>query len=187
MPKINIPVSMDAKFLAKMANLAEGWGSETLPEVGQTFSFLTKDLIAVDNALIAYPAAYLAHCKEQKLEAIASIRKTKELVGPNGLVLDDKTSIRLSAAALALVIDQTRTDYRWEISRGNFMTLPRNTVLGLAVASVNHVQACFDTVYTHTTAVQAVALDPEAPDAYVDMEEKVATLASIDITQGWPV
>lgn len=181
MPKITIPATMDAEFLASTAALNDGWGVD-----GTKFSFLTKDLLKVDQALTDYPAAYLARRKAQKLEEIATIRKTKELLGPNGLVLDDKTSLRLSAAALTLIIDQARQSYRWELSRGVFMTLPRNTVLGLAVAATNHVQLCFDNVYNHTTAVQAVTLDPEAEEPYEDLLAKLEILDAIDITVGWP-
>lgn len=181
MPQLNIPDYIDTEFLAELASLGASWG--TLPsEEPNTVAlvFITERLDDVEAALAAYPEAYLAKRKADRLEEVAAIRRVKETHGPSGLTLDLQTIVRLNAAATGLLVDQSRQSVRWEISRGNFVELPRNTVLGLAVASVNKVQACFDTVYEKTQLIQAVSI------VEGDLLAALAELNAIDIDSGWP-
>lgn len=183
MPQIVIPSSINTTFLAKLANLDGRWGREDDTPTTQIFGFMTMDIDAVEKALADYPAAYLAHRKNQKLEDLAAVRKTHEMNGPQGIYLDDKTVQRLTAAAVGLMIDTTRETVRWEMQRGVFATFTRTQVLGLAAASVGHVQACFDNVSTKTELINNIALDLENP---TPLDTALDRLEEIDLTTGWP-
>lgn len=56
-------------------------------------------------------------------------------------------------------------------------------VLGLAAASVGHVQACFDNVSTKTELINNIALDLENP---TPLDTALDRLEEIDLTTGWP-
>lgn len=178
MPQINIAKNIDAEFLAKLAVLGNAWGS-VMNENDQTFAFETLKFDAVEQALEDYDEQYLYHRKMQKLDDLANIRKTYELNGPQGIVLDDKTVQHLTAAATGLLIDTARESVRWEISRGVFVTFSRAQVLGLAALSVGHVQACFDNVFAKTELIKAITLT-------TDLETALSELEEIDLTTGWP-
>lgn len=183
MPQVQIDTIIDANFIAQEANLGNNWGTYIDGQNNKQFTYMSYDTDAVEQALNEFPTNYLEHLKAQKLEQLADVRRTKEVWGPNGIYLDDKTVSRLTAAAVGLLIDQGRASVRWEMNRGVFTTIPRNNVLGLAVASVNHVQACFDTVYDKTQLIQAVTLSENTLAA---LEVAIAELEAIDLTTGWP-
>lgn len=183
MPQIQITPIINPEFIAKEASLGNNWGTHIDSQNNTQLTYMSYNTDAVEAALANFPTAYLSHLKLKKLEALADVRKTKELLGPNGLTLDDKTISRLTAAAVGLLIDQNRESIRWEMSRGSFVVLPRNTVLGLSVAAVNHVQACFDTVYDKTQIIQAVTLLEDTLEGLADAIEE---LNGIDLTTGWP-
>lgn len=180
MPQIQIDKDIDAHFLARLAGLEAAWGTEHMGD-HQMFVFQTNKMDAVEQALLDYPEAYLAHRKHMKLEHLALVRREKELMGPLGLTLDDKTVARLTAAAVGLQLNPERTEIRWELSRGNFTLLPRDNVLGIALQAFEHVQSCFEYVYSKTLEIQAVALSEE-----VTLEIALDNLEAIDIKTGWP-
>lgn len=186
MPQLTLSNSIDAAFLAQLANLGKAWGSQANPDgTTQQFAFETIRFDAVEAAIEAYPLAYLEHAKTKKLEEIADIRRVKEIQGPMGLALDDKTVARLTAAATGLMIDQTMTGIQWEVTRGNFTTMPREIVLGLAVQAVRHVQACFTRVSVLTNLVKAVGLDHQIAPLEA-LEDSIEALDTLDINSGWP-
>lgn len=189
MPQVTIPTSMDADFLAELAGLDNAWGVITTDgEEGtvRQLMFMTADLLDVDEALIAYPAAYLTYRKSQKLEELASHRKVYELLGPNGLTLDQTTIVRLNAAATGYIINPLLGSLQWEVTRGTFTELTKEAVFGLALNSMAQVQACFLNVYNKTQLIQAVELDEEAEDQYAALEAALAILDAIDLTADWP-
>ncbi len=183
MPQVQIDPIINPEFIAKEANLGNNWGTYVDTQNNKQLTYMSYNTDAVELAITNFPTSYLDYLKIQKLEELAAVRKTKEVWGPNGLYLDDKTISRLTAAAVGLLIDQARESVRWEMSRGTFMILPRNTVLGLAVASVDHVQACFDTVYDKTQLIQAITLTANTLAA---LETATTNLNAIDLTTGWP-
>lgn len=184
MPQINIPKSIDTQFLAHIGNLEKRWGSaENTDGLTQTFEFFTGDTDAVELALAEYPTKYLDHRKTQKLVHLSLIRRDKELNGPQGLRLDDKTVQRLTAAAVGLLIDTGRLTVRWELTRGVFMTFTRDQVLGLAALSVGHVQDCFDVVFAKTEMIKAITIDDQDP---TPLQTALAALDAIDLNTGWP-
>lgn len=169
-----IPSHVEPLFLKQLAGISQPWGfGPTEDEAWNVARVVPESKDALLDALARYDAELLDREKRARLEDLAAIRRENEVVGPNGLTLDDKTVARLTAAAVGLMIDQSRQEVRWEITRGQFVTMPRDTVLGLAVAAVNRVQACFDRVSDLTDAIMA------APD--------LAALEAINIETGWPV
>ena len=181
--QITIPSYIDIQFLANKVGMSTNWGYLAVPDTPDmvTIEVPASYYSAIEAALLTYDVDYLAYRKNKRLEDVAAVRRVKELAGPNGLTLDDKTIARLTAASLGLLIDETRQSLNWELQRGVFVELPRNTVLQLAVGAVNKVQACFDTVKTKTIAIKAIELvDFESLDAALD------ALAAIDIESGWP-
>lgn len=181
MPAINIPNTWDASFLAELAHLGDGWGVTPSDNPAEMkLSFFNPDVTVVENAIAAYPAAYLAHVKSEKLDHLAKKRYIEEQKGPSGLTLNDKTIARLTAAALSLLIDTNKASVNWKLDVGNFITLPRAHVLGLAVNSVNHVQNCFDHEEYVSEAIFAVTLDD-------GLEAALEALNAIDVNHGWPI
>lgn len=179
MPQINISTEIDTEFLAKLAGLENAWGATNVSESIQSFAFLAKDIDSVERALTEYDEAYLSHHKRLRIEELASKRKIQELKGPQGLVLDDKTVLRLLVKCRDLERYPNKTGVRWEVSRGNFQFLPREVVLGIADTAVNTIEACFENVFQLTEAINAVSIETTLKDA---MEE----LYNIDIDSGWP-
>lgn len=188
MPQIVLPNIIDAGFLAKSAGLGNAWGAAPNPEdpTTQIFAFETLKFNDVEAAISSFPVDFLAHKKRNVLEDIATKRVTEELKGPMGLKLDDKTVARLTAAATGLMLDPTILSIQWELTRGNFVTLSRETILALAVSSVRHVQACFNHVATLSASVSDVTIDEDNPDQLEDLVVKIDTLNNIDIMSGWP-
>lgn len=183
MPQITIPLAIKADFLANMANLGNSWGTTPDNLQTQTLAFLSKDIDAVEEALENYPQAFLAHFKNQKLEDLADIRRVEELKGPNGLVLDDKTVLRMLAAVRYLEKHPEKLYYNWELTRGTFVQLPRELMLGLEDLSTEMVIACFDNVKVLTEQIMAVQLSENSIPALLSAMDEIN---AIDLTQGWP-
>ena len=183
MPQITIPLAIKADFLANMANLGDSWGTTADNLQTQTLAFLSKDIDAVEEALENYPQAFLAHFKNQKLEELADIRRVEELKGPNGLVLDDKTVLRMLAAVRYLEKHPEKLYYNWELTRGTFVQLPRALMLSLEDLSTEMVIACFDNVKVLTEQIMAVQLSENSIPALLSA---MAEINAIDLTQGWP-
>lgn len=179
MPQINIKNSIDASFLAKLAKLGDAWGAVPHGLEEQTFSFMSMNIDAVEQALEDYDAAYLAHQKTLRLEALADKRRIEELKGPGGLTLDDKTVLRLTAKALDLTRHPEKESVRWEVTRGNFAEFPRDMILGIADQATAHVESCFEIVYLKTEAIKAVELT-------TTLDVALSELYNIDINSGWP-
>lgn len=181
MPAINIPSNWDAHHLASLAGLKEAWAVGPAEEEGEViFSFISSNVLPVEQAIEDFPLANLNKRKAEKLHQIAVKRYEEEQRGPSGLTLNDKTIARLTAAALSLVIDPDKASVNWKLDAGNFVTLPREHVLGLALSSVNHVQNCFDHEEDLTADVMAITLDTMTYDAALQ------ALDAIDINNGWP-
>lgn len=180
--RLEIPKSYDVNFIERIAQIKPlAWGFT--PGLGTTneIMFDASKTDAVINTIENYPALWLAEQKNRKLEALAAERRKYEIQGPNGLILDDKTIARLTAAAVGLMINTNRTEVTWEVSRGVFTTFPRAIVLGLAAAAVEHVQACFENVAAKTALIKAVSLG-----AGTSLEDALASLDAIDLTTNWP-
>lgn len=189
MPQIIISNSYNTAFLAKKAGLGNAWGSMINPEDPtntQIFAFETNKFTAVEAAMASFPVDYLAQKKLDRLEQLAEKRATEELKGPMGLKLDDKTVARLTAASTGLMLDQSILTIKWEITRGVFVTLSRETILQLAVLAMRHVQACFNHVADVTNVINAIDLDPEL-DALEALDAALEDLLNVDISTGWPV
>lgn len=107
----------------------------------------------------------------------------EELKGPNGLVLDDKTVLRMLAAVRYLEKHPEKLYYNWELTRGTFVQLPRELMLGLEDLSTEMVIACFDNVKVLTEQIMAVQLSENSIPALVSA---IAEINAIDLTQGWP-
>lgn len=187
MPIKQIATDIDEKFLSRLANKPdETFGKHNDPTFGLVLSYRSEDTDAFEVALGLYPEAKLQAAKLEKLEDLAAERRRRELNGPAGLILDDKTIMRLTAIALDLHVYTEKESVEWEVSRGIFQTFPRATILAIAAASVNHVQNCFATVKSKTTDIMAVSLDEEAASPIVALSMAISELNSIDLTTDWP-
>lgn len=187
MPIKQIPVNIDEKFLSRLANKPdETFGKHNDPTFGLVLSYRSEDTDAFEIALGLYPEAMLQSAKMQKLDELATERRKHELNGPQGLILDDKTIMRLTAIALDLHVYTEKESVEWEVTRGVFQTFPRAVILAIAAAAVNHVQACFLTVKDKTTDIMAIELDAEAPSPIVGLANALAQLNVMDLTTGWP-
>lgn len=175
-----IPRFLESDLLKELANISDNelWGF-SLQTNGVTLMFKPERQADVEAALTNYDSAYLSRKKLEKLEELATIRREKELKGPMGLVLDATTVANLTGAATGLMLDPTIESINWEVSRGVFSTLSRETVLSLAVGAFKHRQACFNTVFQLTQQINAINLDN-------GLTEALMQLADIDLTTGWP-
>lgn len=181
--RMTIPAYINAPFLRSLTTIGSGlWGFGPDASGNQNITFEPQHLDSVLEQLELYDAAWLESKKKQKLEELANVRREKEVLGPNGLYLDDKTVARLTAAAVGLMINTTRQSVTWEVTRGNFQVFSREVVMGLAAQAVEHVQACFENVATKTAEIKAVTLGTE--EGALDVA--LAQLEAIDITSGWP-
>ena len=178
---LTIPAYINTGFLKNLCDLGPNpvWGASTGPGETNTIVFDAAYLSEVTSVLENYDAEWLAYAKKQKLEELAIVRAQHEQKGPNGLELTDKTVARLTAAAVGLLIDENRQSIRWELTRGNFIELSRATLLGMSALSVQIVQDCFDNVYEKTQLIKAVELTGT-------LQEALAELDAIDLTDGWP-
>lgn len=167
--------------LASLANLETNWGSKKMQDGSYLFTFLAPKQEAVTAAIQTYSAEYLAKQKRAKLEEIAEKRRSIELHGPQGTLLDDSTTLRLTAATVGFMINPNLGTIQWELSRGNFTELTDTDIFNLSKLSVTHVQACFDRVYELTQEVNAIQLSGEE-----SIDQALAELNAIDISVGWP-
>lgn len=78
---------------------------------------------------------------------------------------DDVSQSRIVGAALAATLDPATT-VRWKLADGTFVTLDADTIVAVAQAVRDHVQACFDR--------EAFLL------------EQISDGATPDIVTGWP-
>lgn len=180
MARMDIPDSIDMNYVNEAAGLAGNFNiTESHLDGMKAIEFLNNKLLTVDAVLDDYDAGYIAWRKNKRLEEIAEIRRFHELRGPSGLILDDKTVLRLTVIVQDLMRHPEKSSVRWEVSRGTFVSFPRATILELADASVAKVQACFDKVYELTELVKGVTLT-------TDLETALQQLEAIDLTTGWP-
>lgn len=187
MPIKQIPVNIDEKFLSRLANKPdETFGKHNDPTFGLVLSYRSEDTDAFEVALGLYPEAMLQAAKLKRLDELAAERRKHELNGPQGLVLDDKTIMRLTAIALDLHVYTEKESVEWEVTRGVFQTFPRAAILAIAAAAVNHVQNCFLTVKTKTGVIMAIELNEEATSPIVALSEALAALDAVDLTTDWP-
>jgi hypothetical protein len=88
----------------------------------------------------------LEEAKASKLAEIAAARYEEETGGVtlNGISIDTsrESQALITGAALQATLDNTYT-CRWKTAQG-FITLNAQTILAVAVAARQHVQACFD-------------------------------------------
>lgn len=176
-PRINVP------FLAQMAGLGPEWSPPVIDNGLLLFTFRDDALEAVEGARADYPAAYLADAKMKYLERMAAIRWQRELIGPLGMVLDEKTVNRINGAVVLLNNNVARQYIKFEARRGQFMTIPRANMLALGVAIGEYIQALFEHVSDQTDLIMAVALPTIDLDG---LDVALAELAAIDLEAGWP-
>ena len=189
--EMNIPGYVNANYLAEKAALEPGWTIiGTDPRLGiQRLSFMNHKLTAVEEALETYDVDYLAFMKLQALEEIALHRREAELKGPFGIVLDDRTVGRLTAAEAGLRLNPDVATVDWELSRGNFQTMPRAQVIGLCSMAFLHVQQCFQKARQLSDLVKAVTL-PELEEGQKpghNLAVALLEIADLPINEGWPV
>lgn len=180
MAKIDVPSYVDMTYVNHAANLMGNFNvvPSELPD-HYAIEFLNNRITSVEDVLDNYDTGYLAWRKFNRLEELANVRRFHELRGPMGLTLDDKTVLRLTVAVQRLLREPEKTSIRWEVTRGNWMLLPREQIIGLADTAFDKVEDCFERAWHFTELINGVTLDDGLAAA-------IALLEQIDITVGWP-
>lgn len=180
--------SVDQNALARLASKPEGtFGKHEDPAYGWVVSYLSSDTDAFEAAWLDYPAHALSVAKTAKLEELAEYRRIYEVKGPMNLVLDDKTQLRMLGAVRRLETNPSIEGIDWEVSRGTFTFISRETIIGLADVAMAHVHNCFGYVKTKTIEIMSVELDEEASSPYQALVDAMETIDNIDVSAGWPV
>lgn len=173
---------INVNFLVALANLGPEWGVTN--ENGSTLlTFRDDKLDDVGLALIEYPEAFLADAKMKYLERMAGIRAQRELIGPLGMVLDEKTVNRINGAVVLLNNNPARQYIKFETRRGQFMTIPKANMIGLGVGIGEYIQALFEHVSDQTGLIMSVELPSDDIDG---LETALAEIDAVDLNTGWP-
>lgn len=181
------PESVDENVLAEIVNKPRGtFGKHVDPTYGWVLAYLSTDTEAFDEAWSAYPAVALQQAKTRKLEELAVDRRTHELKGPMNITLDDKTQLRMLGAGRMLENNPDILSIDWEVSRGVFAEISRDTILQIENIGMLHIHNCFRHAKNKTSEIMAVTLEEGIPpyQAYINALE---ALEDIDIKTGWPV
>lgn len=174
MPQINISKDINAPFLAGLAGLGDAWGYNILEDT-QLFVFLTEKMDAVEQALIDYPAAYLAHIKATKSRELATLRwlKTQHFTYDGVLTQAD--------AAMAVVLGALELRSRrgvpnayeqiWKLNENEFRRWTETDIENFGFGISDHIQACFDREEELSNLIWNA----------ISVEE----VEALDLTQGW--
>lgn len=143
--EITIPASWDIPFLLRHGTSFDySVSSETNGTVRlQVHSW---DLEKLTAAVTAYPTEYLTVCLSPKLAAISAERDRRIqsfTFGGQVIPLDDQTKLNLDCAALGLMRNTGVLAIAWSLGNGEFVTLPREVILGMADAAFMHTQGLF--------------------------------------------
>lgn len=127
------------------------------------------------NGNFSLPQPTLAARKAARLAALAAKRYAVETGGitiGQSHIQTDRSTCSILTAAFVLASANASYTTRWKIGDGAFTLLDAPTIIAIATAVQEHVQACFDREYALTLAIQGAA-DAAAVDA-------------TDIGAGWP-
>lgn len=118
----------------------------------------------------------LEELRREKLAALAARRWQVETGGvmvAGALIRTDDTSQgKITGADRLFERDPELAVIDWEAQPGVWVTVDRDTMTAIGIAVGRHVQACFSRAKTLSQAIMAA--------------EDAASLAMIDIEQGWP-
>lgn len=112
--------------------------------------------------------------KEQAREVLADKRYEVETGGitVNGtLVKTDRETQAILTAARTRALEDANFSVDWKISNGVFATLDAATIIAIANAVADHVQACFS--------------NEKALDALIEAAADVDAVRAVDIQSGW--
>lgn len=90
------------------------------------------------------------------------------VVGGVAVYTDELSQQRITGAAVAAMLDQSLT-INWKSADGTYVTLDAPTILAVATAVRQHVQACFD---NEAALIEALNASAKSED--------------VDLSQGWP-
>lgn len=171
-----LPAHYDMDFLTDAAGVVNHYGYER-KEDGVHFVYAVDDYDAVQAAISAYPTAYLSIMVPRAIHLVSQNREARLAnFSFNGMVvpLDTVTIANITASAVGLQRDPTRTAINWSLGKGQFVTIPRDVMLALADAAFAYVNDCFDAQKTIVEEIQSAA----------DIE----VLRAIDIAshEAWP-
>lgn len=123
-----------------------------------------------------YDTAYVSVAAAEKKAVVVAMRKekVKQFVF-NGMPidLDAVAEARITGAVVYLDRNPTVTEINWDpAGNGNFVTIPRDTMLAMGDAAGDYVQGCFNNSKALVEAIAAATTLTE--------------LDAIDIEAGWP-
>lgn len=180
----DVPEDWDLMFITNLVAVGQqtvsiGVGAQegepVVAEGMKRLRFAGTDYQAFVQAVETYPTAYLSTLRGIAKKRIAAKRREKLKqfsFGPIPIDLDDKTEMRLANAHAYLNAKPEAADIKWDLGDCDFMVVPRDVVIGLAIGLGDYMQACFTHSYNLWNTVE---------DA-VDINDPV--FASIE--NGWP-
>jgi hypothetical protein len=143
---INIPADWDVDYIIRQARLTHGFGVGPAEDGVITINFYGGDYEAALRAVEAYPTAYVAECLPKKLRAISDERDRRIrnfMFGPFTIDLEGDAKRDLADAALGLMRNERVAGIDWSLGDGEFIQIPRDTLLQMADAAFVHVQSTF--------------------------------------------